>query len=119
MRTDVIRPPSRLNVRDNFSLRPGEIRKRRHHNEQQDGYLDDRCHQDWVLGDELHGISFASFAEKTAPAGASYNSTVLDAAAASSAAPPSRATCETSYPETFWRISSNAASAVRSRIAGP
>ncbi len=40
MRADVVGAPARLDVRDDFPLKPGEVGQRRHHNKQQDGNLD-------------------------------------------------------------------------------
>ena len=40
VRAHVVRAPARLDVRDDLALEPGEVRQRRHHNEQQDGDLD-------------------------------------------------------------------------------
>ena len=63
MGAHVVRPPTRLDMRDDLPLEPGEVCQRRHYNKQQDGDLDYRCHQDWVLGDEVQGASFASSVE--------------------------------------------------------
>ncbi len=37
VRADAVRPPARLDARDDFALEPGQVSQRRHHHEQQDG----------------------------------------------------------------------------------
>src|SRR5258705_2016948 len=148
MRAHAVGSPARLNVRDNFALKPGQIGKSREEHEQHHDDFWQRDDDDRMLSGKLvHGrasaststaasgrefivvqyrprvplVNKVSCAEKIAPPGTSPCALPLpvEPGKVGSASPRSSVGMEMPYPGTDCLISSNAASGVRRRIACP